>query len=129
MIYSKIIFTMPNHPPISTQVLTAVESRVKKKSEIAEILDVSVRQIDKLLLSGRWNAEQLEKLSKALEWKFVIDPYGSTRPVENLVNETSPKWDSPLTFNIVLNKNTAQKIPGLVQEMEDLIARKMRDLD
>lgn len=119
---------MPNQPNISQQVTHAMEASEKKKSDLAEILDVSIRQIDKLLLSGRWNAEQLKKLSDALDWQFVIDPYGSTKPTANVLNEPGVEYNArPLTFNITLDRNTAKKVPGLVEELEELIKRRMEE--
>ena len=109
---------------IANQIKEALKARNMTQEDLANMMGITLRAIQRKLREGRFTSSELDFISKELDWQLVHDPYGRTSVQSNFyTEENSPSMEKPLTFSINLDRDTAKEFPGLVEEIEEIIKK------
>lgn len=116
---------------IADQVKKALSARSKTTQDLADMLQLSLRQTQQRLKDNNITSAQLDVIADQLDWQFIVDPYGRTSARAGEVQDHQAHYGNgspkPLSFSINLDRTTARKLPGLVEELEDVIKRRMSE--
>lgn len=106
---------------LAEQVKFALKQRGHTTKDLAELLGLSLRQTQHRLKENNLTTSQIEAISTYLNWDFQIQLASTT------LNEPGSSYmaNRPITFAISVDGSTANKLPGLVQEIEEVIKRRM----
>lgn len=115
---------------ISVQVRKALDELGMTQNELASLLNLGLRQIQRKLKNNSWSVQEVEFLSKKLPWKFEIDPSGNVAGMQSHVameedqtthNKVITRPDYPIRLTIELDPDHRDfgKVSEFVKRLEE----------
>lgn len=115
---------------ISVQVRKALEDLGMTQNELASLLNLGLRQVQRKLKNNVWSVQEVEFLSKKLPWKFEIDPSGyvasgdphvASMEEQTSYNKVITRPDYPIRLTIELDPEHRDfgKVSEFVKRLEE----------